>query len=372
MSQKIVFLDQYNNIGGGQTILVNLVKFCLDLGYEIEIWIPKGGYIQSQLSSFQHLIKYREINIPQLNNSSKNIRDISKMIYFSLCFSKYIKFLKKVDKVYINGPRLALAGMLTSLFTHKQYFYHVHLIHSPIEKIIFNLAQNLPFTKKVILGSDFIANNYYHSHLVLSRHKKATIFNGFLGREYNHLEFEDRFLEGDQHNDRNRYNIMLHGRISPEKGQDIFLKLAKDFPQHNFYIIGFPSNTEYYHQLREDAPANIIFDKTTNVPELVKKLNIHFSISPSVCEEAFGLSPLEAMACSCISLVSHRGNYVNTAQHTNAVLFDDYQDLRSKLQFLLSNNKQELSQIAYEQYCNTIEKYNLSSRVQQFTEILEK
>ena len=255
--KKIIFLDQYNKIGGGQTILVNLVKFCIQAGYEVEVWIPQGSYIQSKLNHFNHQIKYKEIQIPQLNNSSKNILDLIRFTWFSISFTKYIKDLKRVDKIYINGPRLALAAIITSFFTQNDYYYHLHLVHSQLEKIIFNIAQNLTSTKKILLGSEFISQNYYHSHLILKNQVKTEVFSGFLSQEYHHLDFENRFAEKVT-----GYNIMLHGRISPEKGQDIFINLAHDFSVHDFYIIGSPSNLSYYNTLRKMAPANIFFDQT--------------------------------------------------------------------------------------------------------------
>ncbi|MFN5334480.1 MAG: glycosyltransferase family 4 protein [Bacteroidota bacterium] len=352
--KKIVFLDQYNTSGGAQTILVNLVRFALELNYEVEVWLPNGYYLQSQFKD-EPRIHFKRIQTPTLPFRRRSFMNHVYWIFYSLLFLRHFSKLKKVDFIYVNGPRLSLAAILISLFYPAKFFYHLHLIHSPIENLIFKLAKVMPRTEYLFFASDYLRHNFDGN----KRHKKSVVFNGFLSTQFSALPYVNRFNIFHS-NEIRGLNIMLLARVYQGKGHDLFLKLAADFPQHNFYIIGNAADPSYYDMLRSRATTNVVFTYTDYVPTLINDLGIHVSVTPSIVAESFGLSPIESMALSCLSIVSDKGNLPYQAEKTGSWVFSDYEQLKKMIQRIEAMDHSVLHKISRDQYESTKRYYALN------------
>jgi glycosyltransferase involved in cell wall biosynthesis len=345
--KKIVFLDQYNASGGAQTILVNLIRFALDLGYDVEVWLPNGYYIQSQFVD-ESRVHFKRIHSPTLPFDRRSFINHLYWVFYSVFFIRHLPKLKKVDFIYVNGPRLSLATIMISLFYPAKFYYHLHLLHSKIENLIFKLAMIMPRTKYLFFASDYLLHNF-DGH---KKNKRAVIYNGFLSSQFSALSYVNRFnvLHSDQVIG---LNIMLLARVYKGKGHDLFLKLAADFPHHKFYIIGNAADPNYYDMLKSRATKNVVFTCTDNVPALIEQLGIHISITPSLVAESFGLSPIESMSMSCLSIVSDKGNLPFQAEKTGSWVFSDYEDLMKMISRIERMDAVALQKITQEQYDST-------------------
>ncbi|MFN9711272.1 MAG: glycosyltransferase, partial [Bacteroidota bacterium] len=154
------------------------------------------------------------------------------------------------------------------------------------------------------------------------------------------------------------FNIMLLARVYRGKGHDLFLRLASDFPQHKFFIIGQSENPDYYKELYDSATSNVQFVGGGDIYALVRDLEMQISITPSIVEESFGLVPIESMAMSCLSIVSDRGNLPNISKKTGAWLFSTYDELKNMILKIEGMTYAELDMISKSQYYATMSHYD--------------
>lgn len=86
------------------------------------------------------------------------------------------------------------------------------------------------------------------------------------------------------------------GLVISRKGVDTFLKIAKSFPEKNFFWFGKVFNPVFSNSLPRELPPNVVFTGNVahqNIPSVLNALDIFFF--PSY-EETQGISLLEAAA----------------------------------------------------------------------------
>ena len=128
---KILFIDQFNKVGGGQTVLVNSIK-SLASSYGCSLLIPRGTYLQKCVSQeVSDITLYKEV---KLHPRKKNAFDLIKYGLFILKFFGFAPLFRKSDMIYVNGARLFLPSFLVANFFSKKLIYHIHLDHSKLEK----------------------------------------------------------------------------------------------------------------------------------------------------------------------------------------------------------------------------------------------
>ena len=362
--KKIVFLDQYNTSGGGQTILVNLIYFALDFGFKVEVWIPKGAYFQHVFKD-ESRIQIKEIDSPTLNFARKGFINHIYWIIYSFSFLRHLPKLKGADIIYVNGPRLSLAAIILSIVHPGKYYYHLHLLHTGMEKAIFKLARKMPRTEYLFFGSEFILERFDSK----AKHFKSIVFNGFLSAHFSLLPFVPRFNSLNTTSG-SYLNFMLLARVYEGKGHDLFLKLAADFPKYKFYIIGETVDQHYYKMLKSKATSNVFFTYSDDVSKLVNGLNINISIMSSMVEESFGLASIESMAMSCLTIVSDKGNLPYQAQNTGSWVFSNYEQVKSMIERIETMDDAEINSICHEQYLATKRYYDFTMAKEQFGKLV--
>ena len=104
---KITFLEQYSYLGGGQIILLTLIK-SLDENSEINIILPRGGNLENKIKKIKKKnIKFLNINANDFKYKKNNLISILKLLKNNLfVFFKYFNEIKYFDFLYCNAPRL--------------------------------------------------------------------------------------------------------------------------------------------------------------------------------------------------------------------------------------------------------------------------
>lgn len=349
-SKKILFIDQYNKIGGGQSVLLDLINQARHLSYDVTVAIPKGGYIENNVKNC-HFIYLPELN---LNNGTKSIKDIAKMIlhYFKILF--ILNQVKKNDIIYVNGSRYFIITYLFSFLSNKKYIYHIHLNFKGGTKKLLTQIFKRANTVKMVFTSHFVLNNFTKNNDEIKKNglNKVVVIEPGISMKYFDMPFKNIFANEKKEE---VYNFICVGRIIPDKGFETFVELAKYYPLYNFYVVGDAEQDtlNYLRTLKETATQNVFFvGKSYDVPALFNSLNIHFSIIPSKWEEPFGIVATEAMACSCITFVSNRGGLCEIANNTGAIVFENIDSLRKELNIICLMDNHQKFNIANQQYTN--------------------
>lgn len=119
-------------------------------------------------------------------------------------------------------------------------------------------------------------------------------------------EVVNNFVNTD-HFERSKGNqIAFVGRLSPEKGADYFIQIAKQFPEHRFHIYG---DGPLMNELVENASPNVVFHGQQNTMEKIWP-NIGLLLITSR-HEGLPMAALEAMGRGIPIISSNVGRMSN-------------------------------------------------------------
>ena len=350
---QVTFLDQYSFLGGGQIILISLIK-SLEKKNKINVIFPKGGYLEEKIRN----LETKNINLYNINENDfkyekKNLLSTLILIKNNIfIFRKYFHIFKTSDLIYCNGPRLFVTCIIASIFFNIKINYHIHSKYNLFESILISFISQLKYTNKVIFCSEFIFNNFKKNFLPINFNKILTIENG-LSEEFDIEKFTNRF---DNLKYRGSFKFAIIGSLKPEKGQDIVLSLSKRFPAFDFFIIGKESydNKKWIRSLKDKANSNIYFhNEIMDVKRFINDNFINIFLVPSKWEEPFGLVAIEGMSLSCITIVSNKGGLIDIAKKTGAFIYSDENELNKIISYLYSCNQSKLGEIAKNQFICT-------------------
>ena len=204
--------------------------------------------------------------------------------------------------------------------------YHIHLNHGGLERKLFLLTLRLKSTRALVLPSEFIRRELLAADARFSDPRVQVVPNG-LDARFSNIPFQDRFTG------RPLQHIGIVGRVSPEKGQDVLIPLAKHFPQLQFHVLGDAafSSTDYYERLKREAPENVHFHGwVDDLPAKVDEIGLQVCLVPSRCPpesperrfEAAPLVPLQMTALSCLVIVRKLGALEDVANSLGLIHFD--------------------------------------------------
>jgi glycosyltransferase involved in cell wall biosynthesis len=240
---KILFLDQFSELGGAQQMLLDTVEAVQRKGWQSHVLLPGRGPLLEKLKSLG--VPTGDISSGPYHAGRKSAGD---SIRFALDLHQQVRTINTaiaehdVHLIYVNGPRLLPAAALAS---RKGIPVVLHA-HSDV----FGMALRLLRSSIRRSGAAIIAcSNSVLAPLrnCVEAHKAYVVPNGVPDAGYRARDFG---RNGD-------WRIGIIGRITPDKGQLEFAGaaaiLARDFPGARFVICGSPllgASTEFLDAVR--------------------------------------------------------------------------------------------------------------------------
>ena len=350
---KITFIDQYSYLGGGQVILITLMKSLGDK-HKINIIFPRGGNLEKKIKKLKFKnIKLFNVNENDFKYSKNNFFSILKVFKNNfLTFFRYFDLIKSSDFIYCNAPRLFIFCAFASVFLNKKCNYHIHTKYNFYESILISFISRFKYTNKIIFCSKYTFDNFRKNLIPLNQKKISIIENG-LSEDFDNEKYINRFVF-------NKEKVLLKfaivGSLKPEKGQDIVIPLAKKFPEIDFYLVGKESsdNNEWIDSIKSQKSSNIFFQtELINIKEFIDKNNINIFLVPSKWNEPFGLVAIEGMSLSCITIVSNKGGLTDIAKNTGALIYSKEIELIEIMNYLESIGQNKLAEISNNQFLRT-------------------
>jgi glycosyltransferase involved in cell wall biosynthesis len=220
---RILFLDQFSELGGGQHALLDTVDAVQRHGWEPLVLLPGCGPLVQALQA--RGVPVREIPCGPYTSGSKSASD---SLHFSLDLPRQVRAFNNlvagtnIGLIYVNGARLFPAVALASRGRTPVVFH----VHSHLRGFALRLARwAVRRTEATVIGCS-------KSVLQPLQCDGRVIPNGVRDAGY-----RDRELKGG-------VRIGIIGRIAPEKGQLEFLNaaalLTAGLPQARFVICGAP------------------------------------------------------------------------------------------------------------------------------------
>jgi len=289
---KILFLDQYSDLGGAQLCLLDLMPAVAWAGWQALVAVPGSGPLVERLRELG--VAVERLPLGSYRSYKKSAWD---MLRFAASTPRLVIAIRRLvkrfepDLIYVNGPRLLPAARAARRGT--PLLFHCH---SRIEQAVAARAagRSLRASQAAVIGCCRFAVKPLLPFLAQER--VHIVYNGVSGPSRPAV----RKTPGSG------FHIGVVGRIAPEKGHADFLKAAcllnEALPDCRFVICGealFADRvSKEYRQtldkLAEGLPVEFLGWRD-DVYEVLERLDL--LVVPSTREPATTRVALEAYSC---------------------------------------------------------------------------
>ena len=289
-------------------------------------------------------MKSKNLAVFSLKNRKKNINLIVKDIV------EYCR-KEKIDIITVHHGGIKCNIIYLLLMKKLPNVKFVRYLHGCYDNFTFGRGKNkindliVDIVMRITLKkSDLIicisnaCKNSFEKKFNLKNKRKTTIYNGI-----SNIFFETPIKK--KFKDEN-INIIYIGRLVKVKGVDrlinVMSSLNKEQNNVKLTIVGDGderNNLELLAQEKGIANKVTFTGLQSNVIEWLDKSDIF--VYPSLWEEGFGISVVEAMARGCIPLVSNRGGLPEVVDYNSIYLFNNEEELKQKIIELKNSNNVE-------------------------------
>ena len=323
---RVLFLDHTAQLGGGEIALFHLLNHLdLDRVEPVVVLFEEGPFADQLRQRFADVeILTLAPEIAQTRKASigwKSFFRISHVAHagkFVLRLSRWIK-QKDVEIVHTNSLKAHLLGGIAGRLAGKPVVWHLRDRISP-DYLPEIAVRAVRFTSR-LLPTFVIANSQATLNTVCkdSDTKRLT-------RRYRSIHDGCVIPEscGPEPNPSVK-SVGLIGRISPWKGQDVFIKaaalLCREFPNVRFQIIGAAlfSETAYEAEIK-DLCRNLGVEKEVEFTGFVRDIsgmleNLSIVVHASTVSEPFGQVVIEGMAAGKPVIATDGGGVREIVDH---------------------------------------------------------
>jgi len=363
--------------GGAETGCYDLAHYLAEKNCK-SFLITSGG----QLLKYVRKDKVKVIRLPV---HSKN--PIIIFINFIVIF--FLLLIYNIDIVHARSRAPAWSCLWACFFSRKKFVTTFHGTYNFSGKFKHFYNSVMVRSKLIIGGSNFIFNHInenYQKYLNPKKKKLMVIFRG-INLEYfntkNTSEQRSNILESSWKIDKKNFIILLPGRLTRWKGQEIFIEslglLLEEYGKGNFHaiILGSDQGREVYSKKlsllveRYRLKKKITFIDSCREMPLAYKLS-DLVISSSIEPEAFGRVAVEAQAMMKPVVASNIGGSKETVLNGKSGLFYKYNDpkeLARVINKIMELDKKSLVLMGEQGRKNVEKKFNVDQMCQTtFTE----
>lgn len=286
---RILFLDQFSDLGGAQLCLRDVLLEVSRLGWQAEVLAPGMGPLFDVAQDLGFAV--HRLPLTGYSNGRKTASDV---LRFGVDMVRSARILRGIlrerpaDLIYVNGPRILPAawGLQVPVLFHS----HSLLDKRYARSIAGSVLRRLP--ARVLACSEFTARPY---KTLLGTDAVQVIYNGVSDHGF-----------CPQRSSRGPIRAGILGRIAPEKGHLDFLRLAAAIPDRKnvqFCMIGASlfSDAAFEQSVRSASRAAGVELRgwTDNVSQVLHDLDI--LVVPSAAHDASPRVILEALSAgTCV------------------------------------------------------------------------
>ncbi len=364
-TRTILYLDHTAKISGGEIALLNLIKALDRTRYTPVVVLASGGALAEKLE--QDGVETHVIPLPlSVINTRKDVLGLNSLTRIRqawLCVCYAVKLAvwarrRKVDLIHTNSLKADLYGGLAARLAQIPVLWHVRdriadgYLPGPVAAAFRWMARTIP--QAVVTNSESTLRC-----LSVPRERIAVVHGGVSDRAFSrqmHVvhdgfdpeQFKNILAAASSFPE--RPVVALVGRISPWKGQHIFLEAAaqvrKAFPQARFWIVGAAlfEEHDYERSLHETVARHELEDSVEflgfqdDIPHILEQADI--VVHASTLGEPFGQVVIEGMAAGKPVIATDGGalpEIIQSGQTGLLVTMGDAQDMAHAVEALLSN-----------------------------------
>lgn len=307
--------------------------------WEVSKELQKKGYEVELISGEGHSIKYKNIPLRQFSYISR-------------------------EHIWNLGNRFRKWGERVSFFIRawpymKQQKYDICLIHKPLDFFTaYFMKKNNPEMKIVFMsgGEDFYGFDKFfvryidnifavsknNAEIIKKRYGRIipVIPNGVDPEEFQPNQEKGKIFKKKYKLESSPVLISV-GRIVGLKGFQLVIELLQFFPDYKYVLIGGGEYLEHLKQLSQslNVEKQVLFLGNIDNKELPDYLNMgDIFIQPTIGNEAFGITVIEAMACNLPVIASYNGGMKDIViEGENGLFFEkgNIESLKKSLEELI-------------------------------------
>ena len=368
MPSKLKVLQVIPNLGYG-----GAETGCFDLAH----YLPENdcqSYIITGGGDLVKFINKKKVKLIKLPVQSKN----PFLILFNAIALIFIILFHNITIVHVRSRAPAWSCFLATKLTRRKFvttFHGTYNFNNSLKKFYNSIMVR---SNLIIAGSNFIfshINSNYSKHLGLKR-KFLVIFRGINVDYFDSskiLEYEENQLLKDWGLNRDRKIILMPGRLTRWKGQEVFIEalnlVNKELGHQSFYavILGSDQGRNVYTKKIKRLAERYRINGQLKFVEGYKNMPVAYKISdlvvsPSIEPEAFGRVAVEAQAMEKPIIASNIGGSNETIiNNKTGFLFEpgNSEALSKKIIEVLSSDESVLKSMGIEGRKNIIKKFNV-------------
>ena len=345
--------------------------------YDLAHYLPENNcssYIVTSGGELLRFINKKKVKVIKLPVHSKN----PLLILFNSIALIFIILLNNISIVHARSRAPAWSCLIATKITRRKFvttFHGTYNFKNPIKKFYNSVMVR---SDLIIAGSNFIFSHIdknYSKYLGIKK-KFLVIFRGINVDYFDSsttLDTEENRLTSDWEVDKNKKMILMPGRLTAWKGQEIFIEALNlvnkelGFESFNAVILGSDQGRDIYtkkikrlaEQYRLTSQLKFI-EHCKNMPLAYKISSI--VVSASVEPEAFGRVAVEAQSMEKPIIASDIGGSNETIiDNVTGFLFQsgNAEALSKKIVEVLQLDESRLKSIGIEGRKNIIKKFNV-------------
>jgi len=356
--------------------------------YDLAHFLPERGWKSFIATSGGELIKYidkKKVKVFKLPVHSKN----PVLILLNTILLFFIIIIYNIDIVHARSRAPAWSCYLATKLSLRKFVTTFHGTYNFKNKIKKFYNSIMVRSDLVIAGSNFIfshINENYSQFFLKNKRKLLVIFRGINTNYFNPQKILpiklDKFSK--QNNiDRNKFIILMPGRLTAWKGQKIFIEAIKllseknEIPSFEAIILGGDQGRNVY---RKQLLVLVQQHRLTKIIKFIdswKEMPIAYGVANLVCScsiepEAFGRVSVEAQSMQIPIIASDIGGSKETiVKEKTGYLFKnkDPKDLADTIVMIMQKDYNSLKSIGLEGRKNVLKRFDVDKMCQTtFTE----
>ena len=379
MKKKIKVLQVIPRLGygGAETGCYDLAHFLHEQGCKSFIVTSGGELLQ--------FVDKKKVKVFKLPVQSKN----PALILFNTIIISFIILIYNINIVHARSRAPAWSCFLATKLTFRKFVttFHGTYNYSNTVKKFYNSI--MVRSDLVIAGSNFIfshINENYGNFFFKKKRKLLVIFRGINTNYFNPQKILpiklDKFSKQNKI-DRNKFIILLPGRLTYWKGQKIFIEAIKlfyertDIPPFEAIILGSDQGRNVYKKQLIGLVQQHRLSKVIKFIDHCSEMPVAYGIANIVCScssepEAFGRVAVESQSMQVPIIASDIGGSKETIiKGKTGYLFKnkDPIDLANSITAVIQKNYNSIKSIGFEGRKNVLKKFDVDKMCQTtFTE----
>ena len=379
MKKKIKVLQVIPRLGYG-----GAETGCYDLAH----FLPEKGWKSFVATSGGELLKYidkKKTKIFKLPVHSKN----PILILFNTIILFFIILIYNIDIVHARSRAPAWSCYLATRIAFRKFVTTFHGTYNFNNKIKKFYNSVMVRSDLVIAGSNFIFSHItenYGKFFLMKKRKLLVIFRGINTSYFNPQKISPLKLDkfSKRHNiNRNKFIILLPGRLTFWKGQKIFIEAIRllseknDIPPFEAIILGSDQGRNVYKKQLLVLVQQYRLGKIIKFIDHCEEMPVAYGIANIVCScssepETFGRVSVEAQSMQVPIIASDLGASRETViKNKTGYLFQnkDSKALADSIAMVMQKDYNSLKSIGFEGRKNVLKRFDVDKMCQTtFTE----